>query len=164
MIAVDPSSPPAREPGERPRASSRRLDRSPGERYTVSAGATSPVSDRRGLAPLAAAVGIAIGAAVLTVLLGGVLSLSSGLLLVAGASGWLIGRSAAAGGGSKGRKQALGVAVAAGSVVVGQLGLWLFARSQGGALGLGDYLIQTWGLLSPAQLLVAGVAGWWAAR
>jgi hypothetical protein len=107
---------------------------------------------------------IAIGAALLTVVLGGVLSLSSGLLIVAGGSGWLIGRAMATSGGSRARNGAAAVALAAGSVAAGQFGLWLFANSQGGALSLVDYVSQTWGLLAPAQLVVAVVAAWWASR
>ena len=156
MAFVDPSTP---TPGERRRA----LDRPPGERY-----ATAPMADepppRRGAAVPAsvAAVLIALAGAAITVLLAGVLSLSAGLLLVAGGTGWYVGRAlgAASPGAGHTRSRALSVGLAAASVVLGHVGLGLCARSEGGALGPVDYLAQTWGPLAVAQDVVAvGAAG-----
>jgi hypothetical protein len=100
------------------------------------------------------------------VLLGGVLSLSAGLLVVAGGTGWLIRRALAAASRGSGPVSApvIAVGLAAASVVLGHLGLWLFARSEGGALGFADYLAQTWGVLAVGQYLVALVAAWLASR
>ena len=46
----------------------------------------------------------------------------------------------------------------------GQLGIWAYARSEGGVLGLADYLGQTFGWLVPAQVVLAAFAAWWSAR
>jgi len=56
------------------------------------------------------------------------------------------------------------VAVTLGAVALAQLGIWLYARSEGGALGLVDYLSQTFGPLVPLQFVVAGAVAWWTAR
>ena len=101
----------------------------------------------------------------MTVLLGGVLSVSAGLLLVAGGTGWLIGRAlGGAGSGARARGAAVAVGLALASVLLGQVGLWLFATSEGGALGPVEYLGQTWGPLAVAQYVVAAIAAWLAAR
>jgi hypothetical protein len=160
MAAVDPSTP---TPGERRRS----LDRPPGERYAPAATADEP-PPRRGAAVPAwlAAVLIALAGAAITVLLAGVLSLSAGLLLVAGGTGWFIGRALGgpASGARSARGRALAIGLAAASVLLGHVGLWLFARSEGGALGPVDYLAQTWGPLAVAQYVVAVVAAWLASR
>ena len=62
------------------------------------------------------------------------------------------------------RLAVLGALLAALAVLGGQLGLWLFARSEGGVLGPVDYLAETFGLLVPIELLLAVVAGWLASR
>jgi hypothetical protein len=49
-------------------------------------------------------------------------------------------------------------------VIVGQVGLWLFARSEGGVLAPLDYLGQTFGALVPLELALAAIAAWWRAR
>jgi len=56
------------------------------------------------------------------------------------------------------------VALAVGSVVLGQLGLWLYARVEGGVLPLGGYLAETFGVLVPFQVAVAAIVAWRAAR
>ena len=61
-------------------------------------------------------------------------------------------------------RRALVVGLAAAAVLLGQLGLWLFARSEGGVLGPVDYLAETFGLLVPLQFLVGVAAAWLAAR
>lgn len=174
MPTVDPSRPDAtgstppdagdRAPGDGRRAP---LDRPPGARYER-AGPHSEGADpatARTLPGLAVAALTGLAGSVLIVVLGGVLSLSAGLLLLTGLVGWVIGRSAATathiGSGAR-RLIAGGLTIA--SVVVGQVGLWLYAMSQGGALDLVGYLAQTWGPLVPAQILVAAGAAWWASR
>jgi hypothetical protein len=140
---TDPGAPAAAEPGER-----RRLDHPPSDRY-----ATPPPDDaldglpsQRVIRALAAAV---IGAAVMT-LLGGPLSVTVGLLGIAAVTGWAVGSLA---------RPSLGLAVgiALGSVAVGLVGIWLFARFEGGVLGLPDYLAAVHGLLVPLEFAVAGL-------
>jgi uncharacterized protein (DUF2062 family) len=49
-------------------------------------------------------------------------------------------------------------------VAIAQIGIWLFARAEGGALGLVDYLGQTFGPLVPLQFAIAALVAWWSAR
>ena len=155
---TDAQRPP--DPGER------RLDRPPSDRYAradpeLDRPAAPAGSGWRALAPGCIA---GLAGALATILLGGVLGLAAGLLVVAGATGWGIGTAlVAAGRGAVGaqRRPWVGAAIALASVVAGQLGLWLYARSEGGVLALPDYLGQTFGLLVPLQaVLVIGVASW----
>ena len=50
------------------------------------------------------------------------------------------------------------------AVILGQLGLWLYARIEGGVLSLPDYLGQTFGFLVPLQFAAAMLVAWWTAR
>ena len=171
---TDPAADP-RAPGER------RLARPPSERY----GAPAPAGDDG--APAAAATsatpragstarGIAFGAiaalagAVATTILGGVFAISAGLLVVAVTTGYAVGVGVVAGMGAASdpsrrttrRWTAVGLATAA--VVLGQVGLWLFARSEGGVLSVPDYLDRTFGPLVPLQAALAIVTAWWTTR
>lgn len=157
---TEPQRPPS--PGER------RLERPPSDRYldtTTAATPTTPAgSAGRALAAgfLAGLVGIAA-----TIVLGGVLGVTTGLLVVAGATGWGVALATVAGGGRAlrpGVRRWLAVALAIDAVVLGQLGLWLYARAEGGVLPPLDYLAQTFGLLVPLQAVVAVGIAWWAAR
>jgi hypothetical protein len=160
----DPVQPPP--PGER------RLDRPPSDRYREAAPAastttaTGPSTGSTGRA-LGGGVLVGLAGAVATVVLGGALGVSAGLLVVATATGWGIGTATRVGGGStiappSRRWIAVGVAVAA--VVLGQIGLWLYAGTEGGVLSLPDYLGETFGPLVPLQVVLAAVAAAWAAR
>ena len=156
----DPAQPPV--PGER------RLERPPSDRYAPDTPAP-PATVASGSAARGVAWGALAGVAgaVATVVLGGVLSLSAGLLVVAAATGWAIGQAVVLGGGSslaRGPRWQIAVTLAAVGVVLGQLGLWLYARTEGGVLTLPDYLIQTFGLLAPVQAILALAAAWWTAR
>jgi hypothetical protein len=161
---TQPTQPPA--PGER------RLDRPPSDRYRTADAATdasAAASTDPGSAGRALAWGalVAIAGAAATVVLGGVLALSAGLLVVAAATGWAIGKAVALGGGTAMRRRRrpwTAVALAAGAVVLGQVGLWLFARTEGGVLPLPEYLVETFGPLVPIQAILAVAVAWWAAR
>jgi hypothetical protein len=155
------------QPGDRRPSGATRptLERAPGERYRAPQSTPArPPSVARALA-LGVLVGLA-GAAVL-VLLGGPLSLSAGLLVVASAIGWAIARvvavNAVVGPGPSRLRLAI-VGLALGSVVLGQVGLWLNSLAQGGVLGFVDYLVEVRGVLVPAELGVAAAAAWWTAR
>ena len=94
------------------------------------------------------AVGLA-GAIVMT-LLGGPLSITAGLVGAAGAIGYVVGAAM--------RPLRLGaVVVAVGSVLLGLVGIWLFAGFEGGVLGIVDYLLDVQGILVPIELFAAGV-------
>jgi hypothetical protein len=56
------------------------------------------------------------------------------------------------------------VVLAAIAVLAGQVGLWLYAQTEGGVLTLPDYLGQTFGVLVPLQLVIAVALAWWTAR
>lgn len=99
--------------------------------------------------------------------LGGVLAVSAGLLVVAGATGWAVAVGLRTGAGQRltaDRRVRLALALALLSVVLGQLGLWLYARTEGGVLGPLDYLAETFGLLVPLELLAAWIVAWATAR
>jgi hypothetical protein len=165
-IPDEPTAPPP-EPGER------RLARPPGERYASRAddaaqadrgAAGRGASPARGVA-FAALAGVVTAAG--TVLLGGVLGISAGLLVWAGVGGWATGLGGPAGAGAAvpaSTRAWLAAAIAAAGVGLGQVGLWLYARSEGGVLSLPDYLGQTFGFLVPLQFAIAIAIAWWSAR
>jgi hypothetical protein len=96
-----------------------------------------------------------------------VASVSAGLLVVAALTGLLVAEALRAGGGATippRLRRSLAVATAVESVAIAQIGIWLFARAEGGALGLVDYLGQTFGPLVPLQFAIAALVAWWSAR
>jgi hypothetical protein len=148
------------EPGER------RLERPPSDRYTPAV--PEPRSDGAGsrgraityaaLAALAGAVAITVG--------GGLLAMTAGLLVIAVALGWAVAAalSTSPGDGTRTRRTALAAGMAAIGVALGQLGLWLVARQEGGTLGLIEYLGEVFGILVLLQLVIAVAVAWWRAR
>ncbi len=151
----------------------RTLDRPPSERFTHTGGEVAPsdqhsgdvTSDARsGWLPEAGAVGVAIATGVLLVIVGGLLASTTGLLFVAGVGGALTGLVLAGSSRPKARLRWQAVALAIGAVLLGAVGTWLFARSEGGALGMLDFLWATTGLLVPAEGVVAGLAAAWGVR
>jgi len=151
----------------------RRLTRPPSDRYrsedsTPSAGDGDQAEARgsfgRAIA-FGALTGLALAAAI--TMLGGILLITAGLIAVAGLGGWAIAVAVRAGGleaVAPSRRRALAAGLAAGAVLAGQLGLWLFARYEGGVLGPVDYLAETFELLVPLQFVFATGAAWLAAR
>jgi len=110
---------------------------------------------------------VAIVGAVAIVLLGGVLTLTAGLVVVAAATGWGIAAALRFGAGDRlaaGRRIGIAIVLAVVAVFAGQLGLWQYARIEGGVLPFVDYLAEVFGALVPAQLVVAVVAAWLTAR
>ncbi len=166
MAGVTAPAPPPT-PGER------RLDRPPSDRYLdaqpVVATDTGPTTTGGGSAGRALVAGLAAGlvGAIATIVLGGALTLSAGLLVVAGVTGWAIAMATRWGAGSSvtsGTRSRLAIAAAIVAVVLGQVGLWLYARTEGGVLSLPDYLGETWGILVPIQAVIAVGTAWWSAR
>ena len=175
-------------------AGERRLARPPSERYggTAPAGGDTATPRASGSAPPSAVPGasaesgetsgvsgatpvrgIAFGAiaaivgAALIVVFGGALAVSAGLLVVASAAGYAVGLATLIGAadtlpGSVRPWTAAGLAAL--GVLLGQAGLWLFARAEGGVLAPIDYLAQTFGPLVPVEVLLAAVVAWWRAR
>ena len=151
----------------------RRLARPPSDRYhapdpaaSASDGDQAEASGSLGRAiAFGALTGLALAAAI--TVLGGVLLITAGLIAVAGIGGWAVAVAVGAGGRAavaSSRRRALAAGLAAAAVVAGQLGLWLFARYEGGVLGPVDYLAETFELLVPLQFLFATAAAWLAAR
>lgn len=107
-----------------------------------------------------------LGAIAMTVL-GGILAVSAGLLVVTAVTGWAIAAGLRTGGGSKldaSSRARAALALATLGVAGGQLGLWLYARSEGGVLGPLDYLGETFGVLVPLEFAIAWVVSWASAR
>ena len=149
------------EPGER------RLDRPPSDRYVAPQDAEpQPAPGSVGRA-VAYGAGAALVGALLTILLGGIVALSAGLLVVWATAGDVIGMLTKLGGGAAvptSSRALLAVVVALVGVALGQLGLWWYAGTEGGVLPLVDYLAETFGLLVPLQALLAAGFAWWGAR
>ncbi len=153
---------PSDAPGER------RLARPPSERYVAPAPEPSPAgatpdrgADPRRGSVLAVLLTI-LGAVAITVA-GGLLAITAGLLVIAAALGWAIA-TVLAQGTAIARRRWLAPSIALLGVALGQAGLWLVARQEGGTLGLIDYLAETFGFLVPLQLAIAAVVAWWQSR
>jgi len=127
------------EPGDR----RPQLDRPPGDRYVAR---DDDGTSRRIVWP---PIAVAIGGALAYTVLGGILSITAGLIVVAGFVGWLLGKLVA------GPPRAAGLAIV--TILVGLLGIWLFGRIEGGALDPLAYLdeVQGWPLVL-LQLVVGG--------
>jgi len=103
----------------------------------------------------------------LVVLFGGVLAVSAGLLVVASAVGYAVGLATVIGAAdtlSPRMRPWIAGAIAGLGVLLGQVGLWLYARAEGGVLSPVDYLGQTFGVLVPLEVVLAAVVAWWRAR
>ncbi len=95
------------------------------------------------------------------------LAFSAGLLVVAAVIGRAIGLALQLGGRDAvppRTRLALAVGLSIVAVVLGQLGLWWYAGTEGGVLGPVDYLVETFGVLVPLQFALALGFAWWAAR
>ena len=167
MTTPGGTAPDPRDGGER------RLARPPSDRYRSAAdAATASTEDQPGAGgsfgravAFGALTGLVLAAAI--TVLGGVLLITAGLIAVAGLGGWAIAVAVRAGGldaVATPRRRALAVGLAAAAVAAGQLGLWLFARYEGGVLGPVDYLAETFEFLVPLQFWFAIAAAWLAAR
>lgn len=147
----------------------RRLDRPPSDRYVAAPNADATVTAPAGSNIRAVGAGVlaAAGWAVLSVVLGGGLAISAGLLVLAAAGGRIIAVATAWGGGSglaSRTRLALVVGLVIAGFALGQLGIWAYGRAEGGVLAPVDYLVTTFGVVVPLQLAVALAVGWWTAR
>jgi hypothetical protein len=161
-------SPPPSVPGEQ-----RRLAHPPSDRYLVAdpvagdgdpSGADRSASVARGVA---IAITLALVGAVAIVVLGGVATVTNGLIVVAGAIGFGVALALQLGAGghlSPGRRIGLAVALTVASVALGQVGIWRYALAEGGVLPLIDYLGEVFGPLVIVELVVGAVVAWVVAR
>ena len=109
----------------------------------------------------------AIAGAVAIVVLGGVFAITAGLVVVAGGLGWAVAAGLGYGAGdhlSQRRRVVAAVGLAVGAVALGQLGLWQFARTEGGVLPPIEYLLEVFGPLVPLEFGAAALLAWLAAR
>jgi hypothetical protein len=150
-------------PGER------RLTRPPSDRYRLAEADVSPTPDPaasrvRGVA-FGAVAGLA-GAAAITIL-GGALAVSAGLLVVAATTGWAVAIGLRVGAGDQltpAARVRLALTLTLTAIALGQAGLWVYARSEGGVLPPLDYLWAVFGALVALQIVAASVVTWITAR
>ena len=133
---------PANVPGDR----RPRLDRPPGDRYVAPPSAASAAPGR--LDPILVPLGLVLGGALAFTVLGGLLTVTAGLVIPAAFLGWLSGRLVS----PPARATVVGLAV----VVAGFLGIWLFGRIEGGVLDPIEYLLEVEGPVLIAVSLLAG--------
>jgi hypothetical protein len=163
MIGMAPA-----DPGE-----SRRLAEPPSARYEQP---TEPTHDREprrwALAgPLVRAILAAVAGAILLTFVGAILASTAGLLFVAGAVGATVGlvlaRAALPAANAmpvpRSRVAWLSVGLSVLAVALAAVATWAYARSEGGTLGLIDYLFETFGPFVPAEAVIASVTAWWGA-
>ena len=117
---------------------------------------------------IAAAFAAAIAGAIAIAVGGGLLTITAGLLVVAAIVGWVVAVALTLGAGpatdaGRRRRRWIAAVIALSGVALGQVGLWLIARGEGGTLGPIDYLAETFGVLVPAQVLIAATVAWWRA-
>jgi hypothetical protein len=113
-----------------------------------------------------AVVVAAVGAGAIVVL-GGILTMTAGLVVVAAVVGWGVALALRFGAGSRlagSRRAALAVVITLVAVVAAQLGLWQYAQLEGGVLGPLDYLWEVFGVLVPIEIVVAIGLAWVVAR
>ena len=123
-----------------------RLDRPPGDRYVVRSTTEDGGPSRLDgiLAPLAVILGGAIG----FVVLGGILTVTAGLVVLAAFLGWLTGRLIS--------PPWVAATVGLVAVIAGLLSVWLFGRIEGGVLDPVTYLMEVEGPLVVVLSLLAG--------
>ena len=149
-----------------------RLARPPSDRYRGEAAeeVAEDAPTDEGASPargIAYGVVAAIIGALVILFLGGVMTLSAGLLVVAAVVGRAVGQATVVGSGTTiepRRRRWVSVSLAVGGVILGQVAIWLYARTEGGVLTLPDYLGQTFGILVPAELVLAAIVAWWSGR
>ena len=155
----------------------RRLAEPPSARYSrpedrARPGPVGPGGTSSALSgPLVRAVLVGVAGAVALTIVGAILASTFGLLFVAGASGAAIGlvlsRAAVPPADvspvPRARLRQIAVGLSLGAVAVAAVLTWIVAKSEGGTLGLVDYLLATFGPFVPAEAVVAALAAWWGA-
>jgi hypothetical protein len=154
---------PTSTPGER------RLERPPSDRYRPAPSEPEPGSGATGSLGRAIAFGgaAAIGGAVAITIAGGLIAITAGLLVIAAVVGWVVAGAVTSGARvavPRSTVRWLAVVLAVAGVALGQVGLWLLGREEGGVLSLIDYLAEVFGFLVPLQFGIAALVAWWQTR
>jgi hypothetical protein len=139
-----PVTSPANDPGERPP----RLDRPPSDRYRPALCDPARDPERQRLDAITVPLGLILATAIVFVVLGGILTVTAGLVIVGALAGWLTGRLVS----PPGRAAVVGLA----AVAIGFLGVWLYGRIEGGVLDPIAYLFEVEG---PAVVVLSLLAG-----
>lgn len=173
-----------RDPGDRSEPAEARarrvLERPPAERYARSLDEDGRAPDgsdteppRSALAgPLIRALAAGAAGAGALVVIGAVFASTVGLLFISGAVGATVGLVLArvavtpnvARAVSRRTVTWLALAVTLVAIAVAFVATWLYARSEGGTLGLLEYLFTTFGPFVPGQLVIGSVAAAWGAN
>ena len=122
------------------------------------------VGDARYVVPVALAT---LGALVVTrSALVDVRPFRTGLVIVAFFMGRLVGAMVRVGAGdtlSSPARVVLAILISLAGIGAGQLGIWVFSRTEGGVLDVATYL-GSFGPLVPLEFMIATLSAWWAAR
>ena len=161
---TQPTDPTAASSGERSQVAGERppkrlLDRAPSERLAAAGSGGSGAGSVPRVGSTAGAIGFglvaAAGGIVVHLVAASLLLWTSALVVVAVTIGIVVGLAVAVGGGTTiapGTRRALAIAFAVGAVVAAVVINWALS---GMYLGPLDYLAQVYGLLVPAQLVLA---------
>ncbi len=131
-----------------------------------------PAADTEGQPPPSPVRALGLGStaaailAVVLAVLGGPASFSAGLVVVAFFMGRLVGAMVRFGAGptlSSPARVSLAILISLAGIGAGQLGIWAFARSEGGVLDVASYL-GSFGPLVPLEFMIATLSAWWSAR
>lgn len=133
-----------------------------GLRWAAMSGSSPPPPAVDGGRILRAVLSADLGA--LAIVIGGVLSVTAGLLAIAATSGVAVGMSLRVRSGTPRQVRVVAAGLAVGGVGLGWILLWFASNLGGGVLGPIDYLAQTYGMLVPASLFLGGAGAWLAAR
>ena len=171
------------QPGDRedpqPASGSRRLAQPPSSRYAARQGGRGDSAISAGTpagsaltGPLARALVIALAGAAALVAVAAILGSTVGLLFISGVLGAAVGLVLARA--SAPRDEArpvprrsvtwIAIGLAIGAVAVAAVAIWLYARGEGGTLGLVDYLLTTFGPFVPGEAIIAALAAAWGAN
>ena len=163
-----PEATPEVTPEGAPEGAQRQLDRAPGERYRGKIVVPSPAAPATP-APSTAAAGsgrrailagigmAAVGALFFAAL--GQIELGPGFVVIAVFIGWMVALAFVWGLGAAPpmpRRRAIAGLLGAGSIVVGLLLAWAWARAEGGVLDPLDYTGQVYGPIAYAAVVLAG--------
>ena len=177
MSDSDPTTPTSGQAAPKPETAmpgeQRRLTRPPGDRYRAAeerAGRRGRSEGRPvgvGVRGVAIALVVALLGALAIIVLGAIATVTTGLIVVAGAIGFGVALALQVGARehlSRGRRVGLAVGLTVAAIALAQVGIWQYARAEGGVLPLIDYLAEVFGPLVIAEFVVGAVVAWVAAR